>query len=181
MKYDLFLFSPQSSVVKLSILILTAIFLNACTGESTGNNSSNNTIIVVNSNDIAPTPTGANMNSNQTFGGETMVRDSTVPGRFNCRTGEEIILEFLPTNTTAPLNYEFKNENLRGIISDNKLTFIADRNRDLSLLFNFNGKKGSYKIIFRTKSGTIIDDEMPVRQPLSAVPKRIDYEFKVSN
>jgi hypothetical protein len=182
MKSNLFLSGYHLLLAKLFVLFGGLIFFNAC---STGSVRNSNEIIVGQSNtansDAANNANlmNANSNSTQPTGEETMKRDLQIPGRFNCTKIEDITIEFTPVNTTSTINFEFRNENNQGVVSGNKLTFKCDKNRKLALLFTFTGNNGLYGIVFKTASGTVIADQIPIRQPLSAIPERVVFDFRL--
>lgn len=165
--------------VKMGLLFLSAItiFLTGC-GEAPANNApskpANTTNINTSSQENKNLP--ANLASQ---GAITMERDPTQTGRFKCKKDEEITIEFQKPNGNSTINYLYDEEKKKRKVENDKLTFTCDKSKEVHLLFNFVGSGGSFDIVFRAKSGAIIDNEEPVDNPSSSIPETRHYTFLV--
>lgn len=163
-----------TKTILLISVTLAAIILQGCgdAASNTAPNNAANTPISFNINGVS------NSNANTT-GGETMERDPIEAGRFKCKKDDEITVDFTKPNQNSTINYEFDAENKKRRVENEKLTFTCDKMKILHLLFNFAGSGGSFKIVFRAKSGAVIRDEEPVTNPSSSIPETRHYTFLV--
>lgn len=165
------------AMLLLSVM-LAAIILQGC-GEAASNTAANKAANAMANAPVSFNTNGVSISNANTTGGETMERDPIEAGRFKCKKDDEITLEFAAPNQNSKINYEFTGENIKGVVANNKLTFTCDKRRKLGLLFTFVGSGGSFGIVFRAKSGAVIDDEEAVTNPLSSIPQTRFYTFLV--
>lgn len=171
--------NQKSLITKIGLIFLSAYtsFLIGC-GEAPANNSPTKPANTANIN----TSSKGNMNlaaNSASQGAITMERDLTQSGRFKCKKDEEITIEFQKPNGNSTINYEYDEEKKKRKVQNDKLTFTCDKSKELHLLFNFAGSGGSFGIVFRAKSGAIIDNEEPVENPSSTIPETRHYTFLV--